>query len=140
MFYTQRLMLRNIDPEADTKLLLQWMNGTQEGIELGPPGPSLPKSRANGKKAIEQLADKEDKLPFFMVCEKPNPESMPKNLDVNDDYFVEGGSARYPAIGLLSIGNTRGYSSLNRCVTLGIILDGGHRGECSHFFHTYSRH
>ena len=64
---------------------------------------------------------------------------MPKNLDVNDDYFVEGGMARYPAVGLLSIGNTRGYSSLNRCVTLGIILDEGHRGAFHHFFIVHSR-
>lgn len=53
----------------------------------------MPKSRESIKKMIASLADKEDKLPFFIVCDKPDSESTPKNLGHNDDFFVDDGKA-----------------------------------------------
>lgn len=152
MFYTNRLFLRQVDPEADTKILLKWFNDPDSAREISPPGPTMPKSRESIKKMIASLADKEDKLPFFIVCDNPDAKSMPKNLGHDDDFFIDNGEVttllyrsfvelacrtvadsdigrpRYPAIGLLNIGYSRGHSPMNRTVMLGVVLDEQHQG------------
>ena len=126
MYFTERLMLRQVDSEADTKIMLQWMNDPD--MVLSPPGPIFPSSRQKVKTSMEKLADKEDKLPCLIICEKPT-ENGPM-LGVDDDYFLtDDKKARFPAIGLLQVSNSRGYTHFNRCVTLGIALDREHRGR-----------
>ena len=134
MFYTKRLMLRNIDPEADSKVVLQWLNSVDfvHALTLDAP---LPSSRDKAKKFIEKMADKEDKLPLFIICERPEDGDEPATQEVDDDYFVKDGKSRYPCIGMLHVGFDPGYSSFNRVAAFGIFLDKGHRSMCAPVFH-----
>lgn len=120
-------MFRPFDPEADTKTVLRWLNDPDMVGALSPPGPTFPSSRNKAKKLVENLADKEDKLPCLAICKKPSGD---ESLGADDDYFLTGDKRpRYPAIGLLSISSARGYSHFNRSVMLGIGLDTDHRSK-----------
>ncbi|KAK5175042.1 uncharacterized protein LTR77_000178 [Saxophila tyrrhenica] len=127
MFYTERLMLRAFEPEADTNLFTQWLNDVEilSAISLHPPVPS---SKASVKKFIEQVSQKESAsgLPFFVVCEKPPPENGPVSLAKHDDYFSKDGTARYPTIGVFVLSSQDNMHFATRTARFGIALDKEH--------------
>ena len=127
MFYIKRLMLRAIDPEADTKVLTQWLNDTNylQAISLSPP---LPSSNAGVKKFLEKIEKREGHMPCFAICEMPEASEAPSSLAVDDNYFVKDGKPRYPLIGLLSIGSPDELHYSTRIGRFGIALDRAHQG------------
>lgn len=127
MFYTDRLMLRTIEPDADLNLWVQWLNDVEYlgAIMLSPPVPS---SKASAKKFLEGMVDRDNKFPCLVICERPAPGNHPSTLSQNDDYFTDSGRTRYPPIGLLNIGPVGNFSPASRVVQFGIALDREHQG------------
>lgn len=126
MFYTDRLMLRAIEPEADLNFWIQWLNDVDyvSAIMTMPPVPS---SRASAKKLLESVAERDNKFPFLVICDKPASDDHPSRLDQSDDYFLNAGRARYPPIGILNI-NPAHFHPASRVVQFGISLDRAHQG------------
>jgi hypothetical protein len=130
MFFTERLMLRAIDPEVDNATWLQWTNNVQSINAVTNIGPH-PWSREKSKALLENRAKKEDALPWFIICERPAPGNEPASvLGPNDDYFkTADGKARYPAIGMLTLSKMGGAIDVNRTVSFGIMFDQAHQGS-----------
>lgn len=131
MFFTERLMLRGLDPEVDNNIWLQWTNAVPSMMALAVQGPQ-PWSRERSKQVLESRAKDTDALPWFTICEKPATEGeLPSALGPNDDYFrTADGNARYPAIGFLNIDKAGGNANVNRTVSFGILLAERHQGNC----------
>jgi hypothetical protein len=132
MFFTERLMLRAVDPEVDNATWLQWTNNVQSINAVTNIGPH-PWSREKSKALLENRAKKEDALPWFIICERPAVENEPASiLGQGDDYFkTADGKARYPAIGLLTMEKMGGAIDVNRIVAFGIMFDKEHQGKFS---------
>ena len=130
MFFTERLMLRGLDPEVDNNIWLQWTNSVPSMIVLAMQGPQ-PWSRERSKQVLESRAKYTDALPWLMICEKPATEGeLPSALGPNDDYFrTADGKARYPSIGFLNIDKAGGAADVNRTVSFGVLLDERHQGS-----------
>ena len=130
MFFTDRLMLRCLDPEVDSKLWIQWTNDLPLMTALSTQGPQ-PWSREMSMKYLEDRVKDKDALPWFMICEKPSSNSeLPSALGPHDDYFrTEDGKARYPAIGFIHIDKLGGPTDVNGIVYMGILLDAAHQGK-----------
>ncbi|KAF2768045.1 acyl-CoA N-acyltransferase [Teratosphaeria nubilosa] len=129
MFYTNRLMLRNLDLKADHPTLIQWLND-QEIMEAMVADAVRPTSREGVVEFVQARAKHPGGLPFFAICERPTKISQPgRTFADGGDFFVTGdGAPRYPIIGLLNINNWR-FSFTNRVAMLGIAFDGEHRGR-----------
>jgi hypothetical protein len=130
MFFTERLMLRALDPEVDNAIWLQWTNALPYMNALTVLGPQ-PWSREKSKQVLEGRAKDKDALPWLMICEKPADEGgLPSALGPNDDYFrTADGKARYPAIGMINLDKVGGAADATRTVTFGIMLDEKHQGK-----------
>jgi hypothetical protein len=122
MFYTKRLMLRSIEPEADLNMWTQWLNDVDyvRAIYLDPPTPS---SKTNAKKALESFVADQSTRQFFVICKRPSAEDQPKNLEPGADLFLKDGSPRYPGVGILSLGRVN-----TRVARLGIALSRDYQG------------
>jgi len=125
MFFTDRLMLRAIDQDTDSKVMQQWLNDVDFQWACSPT-PAVPNNRGMVKQFIEKAADNANRLSFFMICEKPNDDARPECLGADDDYFGKEGKARYPAIGIFNVG--RDPVSL-RTARFGIALDKQHQNK-----------
>ncbi|KAH9827640.1 acyl-CoA N-acyltransferase [Teratosphaeria destructans] len=129
MFYTNRLMLRNLDLKADHTTLIQWLND-QDIMEAMVADAVRPTSREGVIEFVQARAKHPNGLPFFAICERPTEGSQPgRPCADGGDFFVMGhGASRYPIIGLLNINNSR-FSFTNRTAMLGIAFDVEHRGQ-----------
>ncbi len=127
MFYTDRLMIRSFDPDTDLNLMTQWLNDVEimSAISLHPP---VACSKADAKKFMEKIVQKESKLPFFLVCEKPTPGTDPASLGKHEDLFSKDGTARYPFFGILNMGSPDEMHFATRVVRWGIAFDRDHQG------------
>ena len=134
MFFTERLMLRGIDPEVDNAIFLQWTNNVDSVNSITTSGPH-PWSRERAKQLVEGRTKNADSLPWFIICERPTPENEPASvLSPNDDYFrTADGHARYPAIGMLTMTKIGGATDVSRTVAFGILFDESHQGNYLRF-------
>ena len=132
MFFTERLMLRSLDPEVDNTIWLQWTNTVESLNALSIQGPQ-PWTRERSKQFLETRAKDMDALPWFIICEKPDLGNKGDlALGPNDDYFrTADGNARYPAIGMLAIDKTGRAGAVNRILSFGILLTKDHQGTYS---------
>lgn len=121
-------MLRNIDSEADWKYLLQMMNNV-DSLWAMTPTPPVPASRDQAKKLLEKLSSKDSKLPFLIICDRPTEGEGPDSLTVEDDLFLKDGKARYPAVGILNVGNAGEDNIATKVASLGIALSKDHQGK-----------
>lgn len=130
MFFTDRLMLRGIDPEVDNAIFLQWTNNVEAVNSITTSGPH-PWSRERAKQLVEGRTKNADALPWFIICERPTPENEPTSvLGPNDDYYRTADSqARYPAIGMLTMTKIGGATDVSRTVAFGILFDQSHQGN-----------
>lgn len=130
MFFTQRLMIRNIDPEVDLKTWLQWTNDEPIITNITLQGPQ-PWSRERTKKFLESRASDADALPCFMISKKPqNDDELPAALGQDDDLFrTADGKSRYPAIGNLNLRKASKDEGVNGTVVFGVLLDKRHQGQ-----------
>lgn len=120
-------MLRSIEPEVDLNILTQWLNDVEclRGFTHKPPTPA---SKGNAKKMLENFTSKQEQNPVFIICERPVDGESPTASQPGDDYYIKDGKARYPAVGLLSIGSPDGMHVATRIGRLGIALDQAHQG------------
>jgi RimJ/RimL family protein N-acetyltransferase len=141
MFFTDRLMLRCIDPEADNAIWLQWTNDVDSMNAISLQG-TQPWSREKSKQVLETRTKDKDALPWFMICERPTVENEPASvLGPNDDYFrTADGKARYPAIGMLTMDRTGPAQDVNRTVGFGILFNKKHQGNSLPMEETISSH
>ncbi|KAK5116063.1 hypothetical protein LTR85_009345 [Meristemomyces frigidus] len=126
MFYTDRLVLRNFDEQADLNTMLQWLNNFDFLRALSWDA-QRPSSREAAKAFVQARMKNEGGMPCFVICEKPDEDLRPEILGVGDDMFMGGGKARYPMVGLLNIRYPT-FSFTNRVTGLGIALDKEHQG------------
>ncbi|KAG9670365.1 acyl-CoA N-acyltransferase, partial [Aureobasidium melanogenum] len=130
MFFTERLMLRGLDPDVDNAIWLQWTNTVESLHALSVQGPQ-PWTRERSKQFLETRVKDMDALPWFIVCEKPALEDdCSLALGPNDDCFrTSDGNARYPAIGILAIDKVGKAAGVNRIVSFGILLSKDYQGR-----------
>ncbi|KAG9944512.1 acyl-CoA N-acyltransferase, partial [Aureobasidium melanogenum] len=130
MFFTERLMLRGLDPEVDNTIWLQWTNTVESLNALSIQGPQ-PWSRERSKQFLETRMKDTDALPWFIICEKPALEDDGSlALGSNDDYFRNAdGNARYPAIGILALDKVGKAPAINRVVSFGILFSKEYQGR-----------
>lgn len=130
MFFTERLMLRGLDPEVDNAIWLQWTNAVESLNALSIQGPQ-PWSRERSKQSLETRVKDNDALPWFIICKKPAFEdNCSLALGPNDDYFrTADGKARFPAIGILSLDKAGKAANINRIVSFGILFSKEHQGS-----------
>ncbi|KAK4547843.1 hypothetical protein LTR36_010562 [Oleoguttula mirabilis] len=112
MFYTDRLMLRNFDEQADLNTMLQWLNDV-DFLQALSSDARRPASRETAKAFVQTRMKNEGGQPCFVVCARPEDHLRPEKLAVGDDMFVADGKARYPMVGLLNIRNPN-FSATNR--------------------------
>lgn len=127
MFYTERLMLRNFDEQADLGTVLQWLN--EPGFLHALSADALrPSSRDQAKTSLQSWMKNEGGLPCLVVCERPPEGQDPASLSGTSDLFMAAdGKPRYPMIGVVSIRKGR-FSFTNRVAELGIAFDKAHQG------------
>jgi len=125
MFYTNRLMLRGLDVEADMNTVLQWMNDVDFLRALSSDA-QRPTSREAAKSFIQARATNENGLPCFAICERPRTGTVDQ-LDASHDLFVQDHKPLHHMIGMLNIRRS-GFSSTNRVTGLGIAFDKDHQG------------
>ncbi|KAG9552072.1 acyl-CoA N-acyltransferase, partial [Aureobasidium melanogenum] len=130
MFFTERLMLRGLDPDVDNAIWLQWTNTVESLHALSVQGPQ-PWTRERSKQFLETRVKDMDALPWFIICEKPALEDdCSLALGPNGDCFrTSDGNARYPAIGILAIDKVGKAAGVNRIVSFGILLTKDHQGR-----------
>ncbi|KAG9694517.1 acyl-CoA N-acyltransferase, partial [Aureobasidium melanogenum] len=130
MFFTERLMLRGLDPEVDNAIWLQWTNTVESLNALSIQGPQ-PWTRERSKQFLETRVKDVDALPWFIICEKPALEDeCSVVLGPNDDCFrTTDGKARYPAIGILALDKVGKAANVNRIVSFGILFTKDYQGR-----------
>lgn len=132
MFYTDRLMIRGLDSEADAKVLLHWLNNVPMLRAIRADAP-MPGSRDKVKTFLEEL--NKDNMPTFAICGKPPPNEHPNFIGPSEDIFWKDSRPRYPCIGILNIRGARGnYSATNRVAALGIAFSEEHQSEIEILF------
>lgn len=128
MFYTDRLMLRTIEPDADLNQWTAWLNDAEylAAISLSPP---VPTTKANAKAMLDGQLSRDKSFPCLVICEKPLDGKEPAALGKHESYFTDpSGHARYPFIGLLNIKMGDTYGPATRVVNFGIAFDREHQG------------
>ncbi|CAF9910252.1 MAG: hypothetical protein GOMPHAMPRED_007019 [Gomphillus americanus] len=132
MFYTKRLMLRNLDPRCDTSTWQHWLNTVSTARVFRTEG-LRPTSTEDVSATVTKVAKGGDILPCLAICLLPSDEQThPDKLLPSDDLFVKtDGSARYPMIGCLNLRGspTPTVNVTNRTASLGIFLMEAYTGK-----------